>query len=298
MNSCLTNVKQNAIMNKILDIRQVKRIGEQMKDIITDLQDMRYLNWAKTRKSSVTAGSFLKSYDDSGRTKIYYKLSDYDQVKGIVGHECVNEIVVQRILQILGIEHLEYRLIHAMVRIEGRDYETWLCASEDYKRDGESKVALEDYYAMEKKDGEMPLDFCKRMGWERQIYGMLVIDYLVLNRDRHGANMEVLRNPKNKTVRLAPLFDHGISLVCRCHTLDELKKYDVLEDKRVQFFVGTNSVLQNVRMVPKEFLNQLPKLKKSDLTYVFEGLREVVGKEYVLKMREMIWKRWCELDHV
>ena len=93
-----------------------------MKDIITDLQDMRYLNWARTRKSSGTAGSFLKSYDDSGRVKIYYKLSDYDQVKGIVGHECVNEIVVQRLLRILGIEHLEYRLIHALVRIEDKDF--------------------------------------------------------------------------------------------------------------------------------------------------------------------------------
>lgn len=269
-----------------------------MKDIITDLQDMRYLNWAKARKSSGTAGSFLKSYDDSGRTKIYYKLSDYDQVKGIVGHECVNEIVVQRLLRILGVEHLEYRLIHALVRIEDRDYETWLCASEDYKRDGESKVALEDYYAMEKADGESPLDFCMRMGWERQIYGMLVIDYLVLNRDRHGANMEVLRDHKNKGIRLAPLFDHGISLVCRCHNTDELNKYDVLEDKRVQYFVGTDSVLQNVKMVPKEFLKQLPKLKKKDLDSVFEGLEDAIGKEFVLKMREMVWKRWCELDHV
>ena len=269
-----------------------------MKDVIIELQDMRYLNWAKTRKSSGTAGSFLKSYDDSGRTKIYYKLSDYDPVKGIVGHECVNEIVVQRILWLLGIEHLEYRLIHAMVRIENQDYETWLCASEDYKREGESKIALEDYYVMEKAADESPMDFCKRMGWEKQIYGMLVIDYLVLNRDRHGANMEVLRDSKNQKVRLAPLFDHGISLVCRCHNAEELKKYDVLEDKRVQFFVGTNSVLQNVRMVPKEFLNQLPKLKKTDLTSVFEGLEDVIGNEYVLKMQEMIWKRWCELDHI
>lgn len=269
-----------------------------MKDIVADLQDMRYLNWARTRKSSGTAGSFLKSYDDSGRIKIYYKLSDYDQTKGIVGHECVNEIVVQRVLRILGIEHLEYRLIHAQVRIDDKDYETWLCASEDYKRDGESKITLEDFYAMEKLEGESPLDFCKRMGWERQIYGMMVIDYLVLNRDRHGANIEVLRDGRTKEIRLAPLFDHGISLACRCHNKDELKEYDVLEDKRVQSFVGTDSVLQNVKMVPKEYVDRLPKLRKKDLESVFEGLQDAIGQEYISKMREMIWKRWCELDHV
>ncbi|SCX18300.1 hypothetical protein SAMN02910339_02552 [Lachnospiraceae bacterium YSD2013] len=39
-----------------------------MKDIIYEINDLRYLNWAKTRKSSGTAGSFLKAYDDSGRS--------------------------------------------------------------------------------------------------------------------------------------------------------------------------------------------------------------------------------------
>ena len=91
---------------------------------------------------SGSAGSFLKSYDDTGKKKKYYKLSDFDPVKGIIGHECVNE--------------------------------------------------------------------------------MFVIDYLVLNRDRHGANIEILRDLKTKTVRPAPLFDHGLSLVCRCHTSEEL----------------------------------------------------------------------------
>ena len=88
-----------------------------MEDIIRELQDLRYLNWSRTRKSSGTAGSFLKSYEESGNRKIYYKLSDFDSVKGIVGHECINEIIVQRLLNILGIEHLNYILVHALVKI-------------------------------------------------------------------------------------------------------------------------------------------------------------------------------------
>ena len=58
-----------------------------MRDVIYELTDMRYLSWAKTRKSSGTAGSFLKSYDDTGKKKKYYKLSDSDPVNGITGHE-------------------------------------------------------------------------------------------------------------------------------------------------------------------------------------------------------------------
>ena len=267
-----------------------------MSDIIKETQDMRYLNWTRTRKSSGTAGSFLKSYDDTGKKKIYYKLSDYDQIKGITGHECVNEIVVQRLLRLLEIDHLEYTLLHALVRIADKDYETWLCASEDYKRDGESKIPLEEFYEIEKAEGESPFAFCKRMGWEPEVYGMLVIDFLVLNRDRHGANLEVLRDEKKKKIRLAPLFDHGISLLCRCHTAEELKAYDIMEDKKVQSFIGADSTRQNIMMVPKEYLRQIPKLKESDLDLVFDGIPDIIGMAHANKMREMIWKRWCELD--
>lgn len=60
-----------------------------MAQIVSELQDLTYLSWAKTRQSSGTAGSFLKSYDDTGAQKVYYKLSDYRAGTGIVGHECV-----------------------------------------------------------------------------------------------------------------------------------------------------------------------------------------------------------------
>ena len=56
--------------------------------------DLTYLNWAKAKASSGSAGSFLKSY----YRNTYYKLSNYDQIKGIVGHESVNEYVVSRLL--------------------------------------------------------------------------------------------------------------------------------------------------------------------------------------------------------
>lgn len=269
-----------------------------MKDIIYELKDMRYLNWSKTRKFSGSAGSFLKSYDDTGKKKKYYKLSDFDPVKGIIGHECVNEIVVQRLMNLLGIDHLEYTLIHAIVTIENKDYETYLCESEDYKKPDEGKVSLEDFYSLYREEGESPFDFCKRMGWEKYVYEMFLIDYLVLNRDRHGANIEILRDLKTKTIRPAPLFDHGLSLVCRCHTSEELKNFDVIDDKKVQAFVGTSSTLENVKTVPRQVLDSFPKPSKSELDKVFEGLEDVIGQKYIKKMREMIWERWCRLDNI
>ena len=104
----------------------------------------------------------------------------------MTGHECVNELIVSRLLSILGIDHLSYRLIHAETVVDGREIETWMCASDDFRRSGESKLALDVFWQLERKQGECPLDFCVRMGWEQCIYEMLLTDFLILNRDARG----------------------------------------------------------------------------------------------------------------
>ena len=155
--------------------------------LIKEKQNMTYLSWAKIRNSSGTAGSFLKSYSTAGDKKIYYKLSDYDPVNGIVGHECVNELIADRLLSILGIEHLSYTLVHAEVNINGKTNETYLCASEDFKEKGESKIALDAYYEAEKTENESLMEFCIRNGWENYV----------------KENLELI--PKNKLPRLNAL---------------------------------------------------------------------------------------------
>ena len=261
--------------------------------LIKEKQNMTYLHWAKIRNSSGTAGSFLKSYSEIGSVKTYYKLSDYDSAKGIIGHECVNELIADRLLTILGIEHLSYSLIHADVEINGKTHETYLCASEDFKKRGESKIALDAYYEAEKNDDETPMDFCIRNGWENYIYEMLVVDFLILNQDRHGANIEVLRNSKNKTLRIAPLFDHGLSLLSRCRSIEEIENYDIMEDKPVQCFVGSMSAKDNLRLIPKDKLPNLNKLRLSDKNIIMTGLNEIIPNILQDKIWDMIYSRWC-----
>lgn len=263
------------------------------KDLIKEKQNMTYLRWAKIRNSSGTAGSFLKSYSVMGDKKIYYKLSDYDTINGIVGHECVNELIVDRLLTLLGIEHLSYSLIHADVEINGKVCETYLCASEDFKNKGESKIALDAYYEAEKNENELPLEFCIRNGWEKYIYEMLVVDFLVLNRDRHGANIEVLRNSKKKTLRIAPLFDHGISLLSRCRTDEEIAKYDIMEDKPIQCYIGSRSAKENLELIPKNMLPKPNALNSTDKAVVMEGLDGVISNALQDKIWDMIYSRWC-----
>ena len=264
--------------------------------IVKEIQDMTYLSWSVYRNSSGTAGSFLKSYSELGGKKIYYKLSDFDRMSGVIGHECVNEIIVDRLLTILGIPHLQYQLIHAEVMVDGKTHDAYLCASEDFKKRGESKVALDAYREREALLDESALDFCIRMGWEEYIYQMLVVDYLILNRDRHGANIEVLRNSRNKTLHPAPLFDHGLSLLCRCRNDEEAASFDVMEDKPCNNYIGSRSSWENLRLIPADKMPELIGLQESDREYIMAGLEGVLSQTFRDKIWEMIWKRWCAYE--
>ena len=265
-------------------------------DMISNKQDLRHLTWSKVRNSSGTAGSFLKAYSDLGGRKTYYKLSNYDSVHGITGHECVNELIVDRLLTVLGVEHLHYQLLHADILLDDRPAETWLCSSDDFKQPGETKIALDAYYQAERMVGESPLDFCIRNGWASYVYEMLVVDYLILNRDRHGANMEVLRNGKARTVRLAPLFDHGLSLLFSCRSSGDIQAADPMEDKPVQSFVGSHSARENLELIPPGKEPNLHPLLPSDKEVLLEGLDAVLPEEWLEKVWQMIWSRWCEYE--
>lgn len=260
--------------------------------IIKEKQDMTYLSWSHIRNSSGTAGSFLKSYSELGGRKVYYKLSNFDKTRGAIGHECVNELIVDRLLSILGIPHLHYSLIHADILVDGQIRDVFLCASDDFKKKGESKIALDAYRNSLEDTSSSALDFCIQQGWEEYIYQMLVVDFLILNRDRHGANIEILRNRRKKTLRPAPLFDHGLSLLCRCSE-EEISAYDVMEDKPCNNYIGSRSTSENLRLIPKDKLPSLNALKESDKNILLEDLDGVISKPLQEKIWEMIWKRWC-----
>lgn len=264
-----------------------------MSRVITDLQDLRYLKWSKIRQSSGTAGSFLKAYDIVGGQKKYYKLSSYNPVDGINGHECINELIVDRLLTILAVDHLHYDLVHALIEVEGKEYTTWLCASMDFKQPGESKIPFDDFYDLNRKENESKLDFIARYGWNDYFYTMLVVDYLIINRDRHGANVEILKDAKNGTIRPAPLFDHGLSFVCRCETEQQLERFSPMQDVRVQSFIGSSSALKNLEIIPKDERPRLRPVEKRDRSLLFEGLHEALPKAYLEKIWDIIQERWC-----
>lgn len=259
--------------------------------IILQKQDLTYLKWSHIRSSSGTAGTFLKSESTINDKKVYYKLSNFDREKGIIGHECVNEIIVDRLLTLLGVDHLHYQLILSDIEIDGTIYTTYLCASEDFKERGESKTSLDSYFAAYHQQGESAYDFCQRLGFGKYIDAMLAIDYLILNRDRHGANIEILRNSKTHSLRIAPYFDHGLSLLFNCISEDEIQSFDIIKDRQCNNFIGSRSCMENLAFIKgkKVFSGRLT---TDDRNYLFKDLDGVLSPVHLDRIWSMLTERY------
>lgn len=263
-----------------------------MKDFIENIQDLRYLDWVNKKISLGTPGCFLKAYEEINGERIYYKLSNYDSYRGIFGHECVNELIVSRLLDILAVPHLKYQLVFAEICIDGRKLETYISKSVNFRKKNERKIVFDTYYDLYRENQESPYDFAKRYGWEQYICQMFIVDYLICNRDRHGVNIEVLLDEYDRP-RLAPLFDHGLSFLFSCYdSLESVRKFNILEDRVVNNFVGSKSLEYNLRLLPegrKFFKGELRIEHKKEL---LKGLDRVLPKEHLEKIWEMLWGRW------
>ncbi len=261
-------------------------------DFVKELQDLRYLEWADVKMSPGTPGCFLKAYEEKNGERFYYKMSNYDSYRGVFGHECVNELIASRLLDILKAEHLWYQLIHAKIHIDGDEIDTYINKTANFRKENERKQPFEVFYELHRKKSEKPLDFAVRMGWGDYFSQMMAIDYLICNRDRHGANIEILVD-ENENARPAPLFDHGVSLLFSCYNdIELIRKFDVMEDRAVQSFIGSKSLEYNLRFVSKEKKVFNGILKETDKEKLLGDLECVLPQEHLDKIWEMIWGRW------
>lgn len=270
-----------------------------MSDILFEVQDLRYLDWAAKKMSPGTPGCFLKAYEETDGKRRYYKLSNYDSYRGIFGHECVNELIVSRVMDLMGIPHVTYDLIHAKIVIDGKEQESWISVSENFRRNNEEKLAYDLFYDLQKDGNESPLEFAIRNGWELYVYQMFCIDYLIANRDRHGSNLEVLRNENDDSVRLAPLFDQGVSLLFSTYGDEKMiENTDVMRDFSVNNYIGSRSLEYNLSLIPQNFDLRIRSLKPEDKDHIVGGLEAILTKKHIDKIWEMIWKRWCHFDEI
>ncbi len=136
-------------------------------------------------------------------------------------------------------------------------------------------------------------DMVVKLGIQEQVKVLLLADFLVLQRDRHGGNIELLKSRRGYS--LAPLFDNGLGLLApypSCYNTD-ISKFDVLYDYPVNNYIGCRSLYKNLDYLDNPIV--VNKLVRSDRQRLFYNMSDVLSKQYMDKIWELITYRYMFL---
>jgi hypothetical protein len=235
--------------------------------------DLTNLNWWADNNGS-TEGTYPKSNRYENDVKYWYKASAYNIDFGFYGIESISEVIASRVMDILGILHVEYCLINAQVIIDGRLCTTVLCKSKDFKNNRKT-THLDN--VLVNTVGDSNVSKMRTLGFP--VDQIIIADYIICNTDRHLANLEVFIDDSS----LCPLFDHGCSL-CFNHPDVELKNgYIYSDDSILNSFAGTsmNMSLKNVKTTVC-----LKELKEIHKKQIFQEMEEYISTYRI----DYLWK--------
>lgn len=254
------------------------------------LVDLTNLNWSTTHNGGASYGCYYKATGIENGKKFYYKCSNLYMGQGYFGDESFNEVICSRFLSLLGFNCVKYTLVYAKVKINGRIYNTFVCKSENFFNGYNSRITLESLHNIYNCNVD---ELITKLGISDQIRLMILADFLILQRDRHGGNIELLE--KNNQYILAPLFDNGLGLLAPYPSKSGLTiaNFDVLADYPVNNYIGTRSLYQNLSYINQPIrVNKLTKIAKRTIFY---GMNNLLPKEYIDKIWELLTYRYMFL---
>jgi hypothetical protein len=240
----------------------------------------------------------MKARVEEDGTLYYYKLSLFSDYYGFVGHESINEVIAGRLGRVLGLPVLYQEPVRVLVNIKGSEYVTYACRSESYKVDDEIRIPVGDYCNQNRLNRESPVNVLRKSGYIWLTDLVFMWDYLIISRDRHSSNIEFLYNTSDRSIRVAPLFDNGLSLLAP-YTSDMpsskglIQKFKVFEDCPANNFLGSRSLSENLKMVENPV--HVKKLVKSDKNVLFADIWNVLPRYHIEKIWEIICLRYSYL---
>lgn len=128
-------------------------------------------------------------------------------------YEIFNEIIASIVMDILEIDHIEYKLII--------DNEEIYCGSKNFVNYNEDLVTAYQLKNSKKQNNNVSLyehllSIYKSLNipdYKKKLNQMLLVDYLLANSDRHLNNFGVIRDAKSlEFLRIAPIYDTGSCL--------------------------------------------------------------------------------------
>lgn len=257
--------------------------------ICMQLYDMRDATWRSSFNG--TGGCFLKCVQQEGNNTVYYKLSDFLQGYGFVGHESILEVIAYRVGNFLGFNVQPCTLRRVLVSVRGKAYQTYAMRSLSYCKKTETAMSYMSYYYTNRVGEQGITEFSKAQTWWSELEEMILFDFLINNVDRHGKNMEIITNQVTGKARLSPMYDNGCCLTFSCkNSLERVRAFDCTTDILANNFLGGISLYRNLALVTKpHYVNALT---EESFKALYKGISSLIPQEYYSKITEMIMWRY------
>lgn len=262
----------------------------------TEEVDLTWAGWASEAAASA-AGELPKTTAIEGGVTYYFKTSSYDPKLGFYGVEAQNELVASRMLDCLGVPHAHYELYNARFTMGGHELRGWVAKAASYIQPGDERIAFGSYCMAHGIDNGMDaLKACKVPGLWEGVCQMIVVDYLVANRDRHASNVELLLSADGK-LRLAPLFDFGLSFVAPYAARPgAIASFDPLRRLPANNAIGTTILDENLSLVDLDVIPGTLDVQKID--HILSDLGGVLPQGHLEKTAEMLERRWARYEEL
>ena len=174
--------------------------------------------------------------------------------------EPINEYLASQICKRLGFDYCNYE-------VEWSDKTKLISKCNDFINENEELISAYDIYNSEKKpnnisDYEFYIQILEKHNVpnaRENMENLFILDYLMLNNDRHLKNFVIIRNVNTlKWEKVAPIFDTGESMQCDKYT-DEIN----FSSGKGKFFSNTDKDYEDIlKIIGKNILRvDLSKLK-------------------------------------
>lgn len=213
-------------------------------DITKSTQDLRYLTWDERSQPSGLAMVEPTAREGTGSRAVIYRLPSRLFRETRLAVEAVNELVACRLMDFLGVPHVDTRLINALVCIDGQECNYWLSRYKGLRAAGEQAVPLDLFFELRGERGESPLDMCVRMGWAFPVAQIMLVDYLTANRGRSGNELRVLRD-NDGHCSLAPIMGGRYALASAFAS--QTWRVNATADLSTANYLGAQSLEENLQ---------------------------------------------------
>ncbi len=219
-------------------------------DITKAQQDLRYLSWNELDKPSGLHVQEATAREGTGARAVLYRAPVARVGARFVPPSGANELVACRLMDALGIPHADTRLVNGLVRLAGEERPLWITRYKNLRGTGVRAMPLEAFFELRAQQGESPLDFCVRMGWQLQVAQMMLVDYLTANRTRSARELYVQALPDG-SFKLAPLMGGRTALTSSFSSATW--RVNAMADLSTSNYIGSGSLDENLRWAVEVF---------------------------------------------